>query len=194
MEKYNNVLNCDTKEEFYDWLKKNHNKQNECFIECKKGKIKENKDILYYIDAVYMALCFGWIDSTQKIINGKRYQRFSPRKKNSHWSELNKARCLWLIENELMTNDGLKVLPDLDEEFEVDKDILKLLKKDKETWNNYKKFPKLYKRVRIGNIQREKNKSEAYNKALKHFLEETKDNNMFGEWDDNGRLKNVYEK
>ena len=34
MEKYNNVLNCDTKEEFYDWLKKNHNKQNECFIEC----------------------------------------------------------------------------------------------------------------------------------------------------------------
>ena len=194
MEKYNNVLNCDTKEEFYDWLKKNHNKQNECFIECKKGKIKENKDIFYYIDAVYMALCFGWIDSTQKIINGIRYQRFSPRKKNSHWSELNKARCLWLIENELMTNDGLKVLPDLDEEFEVDKDILKSLKKDKETWNNYKKFPELYKRVRIGNIQREKKKSEAYNKALKHFLEETKDNNMFGEWDDNGRLKNIYEK
>ena len=175
-------------------VKKNHNKQNECFIECKKGKIKEKKDIFYYIDAVYMALCFGWIDSTQKIINGIRYQRFGPRKKNSHWSELNKARCKWLIENELMTNDGLKVLPDLDEEFEVDKDILKLLKKDKETWENYKNFPELYKRVRIGNIQREKKKSEAYNKALKHFLEETKDNNMFGEWDDNGRLKNIYEK
>ena len=194
MEKYNNVLNCDTKEEFYDWLKKNHNKQNECFIECKKGKIKENNGIFYYIDAVYMALCFGWIDSTQKIINGIRYQRFGPRKKNSHWSELNKARCKWLIENELMTNDGLKVLPDLDEEFEVDKDILKLLKKDKETWNNYKKFPELYKRVRIGKKKKKKNKSEAYNKALKHFLEETKDNNMFGEWDDNGRLKNIYEK
>ena len=193
MEKYNNVLNCETKEEFYDWLKKNHNKQNECFIECKKGKIKENKDIFYYIDAVYMALCFGWIDSTQKIINGIRYQRFSPRKKNSHWSELNKARCLWLIENELMTNDGLKVLPDLDEEFEVDKDILKLLKKDKETWNNYKKFPELYKRVRIGNIQREKKKSEAYNKALKHFLEETKKNKMYGDWNDNGRLTDIYD-
>ena len=192
MEKYNNVLNCETKEEFYDWLKKNHNKQDECFIECKKGKIKENNDIFYYIDAVYMALCFGWIDSTQKVINGIRYQRFSPRKKNSHWSELNKARCKWLIENDLMTDDGLKCLPDLNEAFEIDKDILKLLKKDKETWENYKNFPELYKRVRIGNIQREKKKSDAYNKALKHFLEETKDNNMYGDWDDNGRLRNIY--
>lgn len=192
MEKYNNVLNCDTKEEFYDWLKKNHNKQDECFIECKKGKIKENNDIFYYIDAVYMALCFGWIDSTQKVINGIRYQRFGPRKKKSHWSELNKARCKWLIENDLMTDDGLKCLPDLNEAFEIDKDILKLLKKDKETWENYKNFPELYKRVRIGNIQREKKKSDAYNKALKHFLEETKDNNMYGDWDDNGRLRNIY--
>ena len=193
MEKNNNILNCETKEEFYDWLKKNHNKQDECFIECKKGKIKENNGIFYYIDAVYMALCFGWIDSTQKIINGIRYQRFSPRKKNSHWSELNKARCKWLIENELMTNDGLKFLPDLDEELQIDKDILKLLKNDKKTWENFKNFPELYKRVRIGNIQREKKKSEAYNKALKHFLEETKDNNMYGDWDDNGRLRNIYE-
>ena len=139
-----------------------------------------------------MALCFGWIDSTQKVINGIRYQRFGPRKKKSHWSELNKARCKWLIENDLMTDDGLKCLPDLNEAFEIDKDILKLLKKDKETWENYKNFPELYKRVRIGNIQREKKKSDAYNKALKHFLEETKDNNMYGDWDDNGRLRNIY--
>ena len=193
MEKNNNILNCETKEEFYDWLKKNHNKKNECFIECKKGKIQKNNNIFYYIDAVYMALCFGWIDSTQKVINGIRYQRFSPRKKNSHWSELNKARCKWLIENELMTNDGLKFLPDLVEELQIDKDILKLLKNDKKTWENFKNFPELYKRVRIGNIQREKKKSEAYNKALKHFLEETKDNNMYGDWDDNGRLRNIYE-
>ena len=54
-------------------------------------------------------------------------------------------------------------------------------------------FQNYYKRVTIGNIQREKKKSEAYNKALKHFLEETKDNNMYGDWDDNGRLRNIYE-
>ena len=188
-----NILNCETKEEFYEWLKENHDKEDECFLECKKGKIKENTKVLYYIDAVYMALCFGWIDSTQKVIDGVRYQRFSPRKKKSYWSELNKARCKWLINKRLMTKSGLDVLPNLDEELEIDKDILKSLKKDDETWDNFNNFPELYKRVRIGNIQREKKSSEAYKKALKHFLEETKENNMYGDWDDNGRLKDIYD-
>ena len=190
---YYNILYCETKEEFYKWLKKNHDKEKECFLECKKGKIKPNTNILYYIDAVYMALCFGWIDSTQKVIDGVRYQRFTPRKKKSHWSELNKARCKWLINNKLMTKSGLDVLPDLDEEFEIDKDILKSIKKDDEIWDNFNNFPELYKRVRIGNIQRDKNNKEVYKKALKHFLEETKNNNMYGDWDDNGRLTNIYD-
>lgn len=193
MEDYNNVLECKTKDEFYEWLKKNHDKEDECYLECKKGKIKPNTGILYYIDAVYMALCFGWIDSSQKVIDGTRYQRFSPRKKNSHWSELNKARCKWLIKNKLMTKAGLDVLPDLDEELDIDKDILKTLKKDEEIWDNFNNFPELYRRVRISNIQREKKKSEAYNKALKHFLEETKENKMYGDWDDNGRLVDIYD-
>ena len=191
MEDYN-ILYCETKEEFYKWLKDNHDKEKECFLECKKGKIKPNTKILYYIDAVYMALCFGWIDSTQKVIDGVRYQRFTPRKKKSHWSELNKARCKWLINNKLMAKPGLDVLPDLDEEFEIDKDILKSIKKDDEIWDNFNNFPELYKRVRIGNIQRDKNNKEVYKKALKHFLEETKNNNMYGDWDDNGKLADIY--
>ena len=151
-----NIIYCETKEEFYQWLKDNHDKENECFLECKKGKIKSDNKILYYIDAVYMALCFGWIDSTQKVIDGIRYQRFSPRKKKSYWSELNKARCKWLIDNKLMTKSGLEVMPNLDEDLEIDEDILKKLKKDNKTWNNFNNFPELYKRVRIGNIQKEK--------------------------------------
>ncbi len=187
-----NIIYCETKEEFYQWLKDNHDKENECFLECKKGKIKPDNKILYYIDAVYMALCFGWIDSTQKVIDGIRYQRFSPRKKKSYWSELNKARCKWLIDNKLMTKSGLEVMPNLDEDLEIDEDILKKLKKDNKTWNNFNNFPELYKRVRIGNIQKEKKNSETYKKALNHFLEETKVNKMYGDWDDNGRLTDIY--
>ena len=192
MEDYN-IVYCETKEEFYKWLQENHDKEDECFIECKKGKIKSDKKVLYYIDAVYMALCFGWIDSTQKVINGIRYQRFSPRKKKSQWSELNRARCKWLINNKLMDKSGLAILPDLDEELEIDEDILKSLKKNKIIWENFNNFPELYRRVRIGNIQREKKSSEAYKKALNHFLEETKENNMYGDWDDNGRLTDIYD-
>lgn len=189
---YKNILNFKTKDEFYEWLKENHCKESECFIACKKGKVKETPKILYYIDAVYMALCFGWIDSTQKVINKVRYQRFSPRNKNSHWSELNKARCKWLIKNKLMTQSGLDVMPDLNKKFKIYEDILYLLKRDKETWNNFNNFPELYKRVRIGNIQREKKSSDAYKKALNHFLEETKKNNMYGDWNDNGRLVDIH--
>ena len=191
MEKYN-IIKCKSKEEFYNWLKDNHDIEEDCYIECKKGKINQNSDVFYYIDAVYMALCFGWIDSTFRIINGIRYQRFSPRRKNSNWSELNKARCKWLIKNKLMTKSGFNVLPDLDKEFKIDKSILKLLKKDKEIWKNFNNFPELYKRIRIGNIQSMKKKNDNYNKALKHFLEETKLNNIYGDWDDNGRLTDIY--
>ena len=191
MDNYN-IIKCKTKEEFYNWLKENHDTQEDCYIECKKGKIKPNSDVFYYIDAVYMALCFGWIDSTLRVINGKRYQRFSPRRKNSHWSELNKARCKWLIKNKLMDESGFNKLPDLDKEFKIDKSILKLLKKDKEIWKNFNNFPELYKRIRISNIQGMKKKTEAFNKKLKYFLEETKNNNIYGDWDDNGRLTDIY--
>ena len=91
-----------------------------------------------------------------------------------------------------MTKSGLSALPDLDKEFKIDKSILKLLKKDKKIWKNFQKFPELYKRVRIGNIQFMKKKSDNYNKTLKHFLEETKQNNIYGDWDDNGRLTEIY--
>ena len=91
-----------------------------------------------------------------------------------------------------MTKADLDVLPDLEEELDINKDILKTLKKDEEIWDNFNNFPELERRVRISNIQREKKKSEAYNKALKHFLEETKENKMYGDWDDNGRLIDIY--
>ena len=91
-----------------------------------------------------------------------------------------------------MTKSGLNILPDLDDKLEINEDILMKLKEDNEIFENFNNFPDLYKRVRIGNIQREKKDSETYKKALKHFLEETKKNNMYGDWDDNGRLNEIY--
>ena len=149
------ILSVKNRKEFRKWLSKNHDKEIECYVLLKRGKPVDD-NIFYYIDAVEEALCFGWIDSTQKVIDGIRYQRFSPRKKNSHWSELNKARCKWLIKNNLMTKAGFNVLPDLNEEFEIDKDIVKLLEKDKDVWKNFNNFPELYRRIRISNIQGQK--------------------------------------
>lgn len=57
------------------------------------------------------ALCFGWIDSTvKKLSDGRLAQRLSPRKKGSHWTELNKERCRQLEERGLMTDSGRMAL------------------------------------------------------------------------------------
>lgn len=54
----------------------NHNKKSECWAVAKKGKHKpENK--LWYLDAVEEVLCFGWIDTTHKRVNGVDMQRFT---------------------------------------------------------------------------------------------------------------------
>lgn len=78
--KYENILNCKNNKEFRKWLENNHLSAEECWIECKRGQMKD-QSIFYYIDAVYTALCFGWIDSTLGKKDGTRLQRFSPRQK-----------------------------------------------------------------------------------------------------------------
>jgi len=46
-----------------------------------------------YLDALDEALCFGWIDSLIKRIDDDRYARkFTPRKPNSKWSDVNRKR------------------------------------------------------------------------------------------------------
>ena len=184
---FKNILDCKTKEEFKQWLENNHKKEKECWVFCKKGKIKE-EDVFYYIDAVYIALSYGWIDSTLKKKDGKTIQRFSPRRKGSYWTELNKERCRWLIKNNLMTQSGFESLPNLDEKLKIDPEIKEALKEDNEIWENFNKFPELYQRIRIGNIMRDKKFKREYETSLRRFLEKTKENKIYGDWNDNGRL------
>lgn len=181
-----NVLNCKNCEDFRRWLTKNHSSQKECWINCKRGK--PQKGVFSYIDAVYVALCFGWIDSTYGLIDGVRMQRFSPRRKNSHWSELNKERCRWLIKKDLMTPAGFKILPDLDEEFKIDDDILDVLILDSEVWAYFLKLPDLYKRIKISNIQKERKNEDVFKKMLDNFINNTKAGKTPGNWNDYGRL------
>lgn len=66
---------------------------------------------LHYIDVVEEALCFGWIDSTNKRLpDGRLAQRLSPRQKRSHWTDLNRQRCADLEARGLMTDLGREAL------------------------------------------------------------------------------------
>lgn len=92
--------------EWRKWLEKNHQKESEIWLVYYKKHTK--KPSIPYNDAVEEALCFGWIDSSEKRIDKERYaQRFTPRKPKSNWSESNKERVRKLIVQGKMTPAGL---------------------------------------------------------------------------------------
>ena len=98
-------------DEMYLWLLNNSNKETELFVKISRKKPENCIGILSYYDAVNAALCFGWIDSTLRNIDGVLVQRFSPRKKKSHWTETNIKRCIELDKQGLMTLEGKKACP-----------------------------------------------------------------------------------
>lgn len=98
--------------EIYSWFLKHSKTEKEMYCVVKRGDpSKVPSGVLSYLDAVKAALCFGWIDSTLRNINGVLVQRFSPRTKKSHWTELNIERCKELYKQGLMKEDGMKVCP-----------------------------------------------------------------------------------
>ena len=190
---YKNILEINNRRVFRSWLESNAETESECYVSVKRGRPKE-ENVFYYLDAVEEALCFGWIDSTVKEIGGKRMQRFSPRRQNGFWTELNKERVRRLEKLGLMTELGRKVLPPMGKNsFRIDHDIETAMKKAR-VWTIFKSFPPLYQRVRAYNVTFCKKRSpEAYEKALSHLISETQKEKMFGEWNDYGRLLNYTE-
>ncbi|HEY3430542.1 MAG TPA: hypothetical protein VGK39_07695, partial [Cyclobacteriaceae bacterium] len=73
-------------------------------------KKSETKSV-YQDEAVEEALCFGWIDSLRNKRNDESvYQKFSPRKSTSNWSQINIKRAKRLMKEGLMTEHGLKAI------------------------------------------------------------------------------------
>ena len=95
----------------YQWFLEHAKNEKELYVKISRQKPDKCVDILSYYDAVKAALCFGWIDSTLRNIDGVLIQRFSPRKKNSHWTDTNIKRCIELNEKCLLREEGKKVCP-----------------------------------------------------------------------------------
>jgi uncharacterized protein YdeI (YjbR/CyaY-like superfamily) len=161
------------------WLRKHHRSANEIWlIYYTKAS---GKSFVAYNDAVEEALCFGWIDSIiKKHGPASRAQRFTPRRPGSKLSEMNKARVHRLITAKKMTAAGLAAAGDIDAAFTVPADILRALKKDRATWQNFQRFPESYKRIRIGWIDGSRNHQDVFETRLNYFLRMTKRNKRFG--------------
>lgn len=182
-----NVLDISNRHIFRNWLLEHHLSEKECWIAVKRGKTPP-EDTLWYLDAVEEALCFGWIDSTLKNVDGIALQRFGPRSKSGRWTELNKERCRRLDKLGLMTERGRAACPVMNMEFVIDADILDRLAASPAALSNFLSFPDLYRRVRIDNIQRVRASKELFESRLNKLIEASERGEMYGEWNDGGRL------
>lgn len=141
------------------WFQKNHNKASELWIGF--YNVKSGKKGMTYKEAVDEALCFGWIDGIRKGFNEDSYViRFSPRKKNSVWSNVNTKRIKELIEERRIHAAGLEAFNKRSEEktgiysFEQDSHKLppsfeKKFKANKKAWKFFTSKAPWYQRTSI---------------------------------------------
>ena len=154
-------------------------------------KIESGKRRIPYNDAVEEALCYGWIDSLAKPRDKESWvQRFSPRRKNSPLSEMNKERVRRLIKSGKMTRyglerirhhmDGMSAKTQKLKKFTLPGDILQQIGSDPVVWRNFKKFPAAYKRIRVGWIDGSRNHPKIFAQRLRYFIKMTARNKKFG--------------
>ena len=106
-----NLLSLKDRGQLRRWLEETHDREKVCWVVMYR-KQKPEWDALPYVHIVEEALCFGWIDSTnKKLPDGRLAQRLSPRRKGSNWTELNLERCRDLERRGLMTEAGRRSIP-----------------------------------------------------------------------------------
>lgn len=183
--KISKTLYVTEREKWRAWLAKNHNKEKEIWLIYYRKSSRKIR--IPYNDAVEEALCYGWIDSTIKNVDEERFaQRFTPRRPTSILSEMNRERLNKIIKEKKMTSFGLKAVSHVfdknkQEKFVIPLYILKKLKEDKQVWENFKKFPEGYKKVRISYIESQrKHNDEMFKKSLDNFITKTSKNKKFG--------------
>ena len=144
----NSKLYAASRVDWRAWLAVNHESEKEIWI---ISNALSGTSSVSYLDAVEEAICFGWIDSIAKrLSDSEQAQRFSPRHRNSNWTELNKERARRLIRLGLMTEAGRRLLPDLSKPFVIADDILDAVSATPDAKAHFAAFPELYIRVTFG--------------------------------------------
>ena len=85
------TLDPRTRARWRAWLEANHGSASEIWLVFHKPHT--GKTSVDYEESVEEALCFGWVDSLIRRLDDDRYARkFTPRKSDSFWSDLNRKR------------------------------------------------------------------------------------------------------
>ena len=162
--------------EWREWLHENHNKSKGiCLIFCKVGSELES---MRWEEAVQVAICYGWIDSTvKKIDEQRRKQVFSPRKDKSVWSKLNKTYIEKLLKENLVHESGLAKIEiakqngswnslDSVEDLIIPDDLKSAFEQNEIAFENYKNFSRSYKKGYLYWLNQAKRQETRHNRII----------------------------
>lgn len=142
--------------EWRQWLHKNHNTHTA--VELIFYTVASAVESMRWEEAVKVALCYGWIDSTVRNLDEqRRKQTFTPRKDKSVWSKVNKDYITELIAQNLMHESGLLKIEiakkngswnslDAVENLEIPTDLQLAFNNNNLAFENYKNFSKTYRK------------------------------------------------
>lgn len=143
-------------EEWRNWLHDNH--ESSTGIELIFYRVSSETESMRWEEAVQVALCYGWIDSTvRKLDDERRKQVFGPRKDKSVWSKVNKNYIEKLIAENLMHESGLRKIEiakqngswtslDHVENLVIPDDLQKAFNRNKKALDNFSKFSFSYRK------------------------------------------------
>lgn len=94
-----------TQAAWHQWLDRHHQTASGVWLQLAK-KASGHASVTYQ-EALTCALCYGWIDGPKKGLDAEWFlQKYTPRKKDSLWSTINRQKALDLIEQGLMQPAG----------------------------------------------------------------------------------------
>jgi uncharacterized protein YdeI (YjbR/CyaY-like superfamily) len=172
------------RKEWRRWLEANHDTSSGVWLVCFKKN--SSKPGVLYDQAVEEALCFGWIDSKANALDDDSYiQLFSPRRPKSPWSKLNKLRVNKLVEQCLITQEGIDVIEaskkdgswyayDMIEELRIPSDLEKVLSANQVADTHFKSLSKSSKKQILWWIHSAKRK-ETRQKRIDQVVELVKE-------------------
>ncbi len=168
------------REPWREWLEANFDTAKEIWLVYPNKASGEPRII--YNDAVEEALCFGWIDSIIKKLDGLHaVQRFTPRNPRSGYSQQNKERLRWLAAEGLLHPSVQESVEDiLKEDFVFPADILQAVRANEQAWKHFQGFSPAYRRIRVAYIDAGRRRPEVYKSRLKSFIKATEKGKQIG--------------
>jgi len=174
------IIRCKDRSEWRDWLLCNFESRTEAWFVF--PTVGSGEKGVSYNDAVEEALCFGWIDSTLRMLDDNhRVRRFTPRREGSAYSRPNIERLIWLEANGMLhPKVRPSVLPLIEAEYRFPEDILDRIREDPVAWENYLSFTDSYRRIRVAYIDAARKRPEEFRKRLDNFISMTRRNRLIG--------------